>query len=193
MNTGKLKKFILNKLESELSDSLTYHGVNHTKYVLLSCEKYIKRMHISADDAYLLRTAAIMHDTGYIWTFDTHEDESINYARKILPDWNYTNTQIERIAGIIEATKIPQKPLNILEQIIGDADLDYLGTELFYKIGDKLYRELLAFKKITNEEQWDRIQVKFLQNHRFHTPFAKKHREPIKQKFLNEILVKWGW
>jgi uncharacterized protein len=193
MNTGKLKKFILNKLESELSDSLTYHGANHTKYVLLSCEKYIKRMHISADDAYLLRTAAIMHDTGYIWTFDTHEDESINYARKILPDWNYTNTQIERIAGIIEATKIPQKPLNILEQIIGDADLDYLGTELFYKIGDKLYRELLAFNKITNEEQWYRIQVNFLQNHRFHTPFAKKHREPIKQKFLNEILVKWGW
>jgi HD superfamily phosphodiesterase len=193
MNVGKLKKFILHKLECELSDKLTYHGVNHTKYVLASCEKYIRRMHISSNDAYLLRTAAIMHDTGYIWTFDTHEDESIKYARIVLPEWNYTNAQIEIIAGIIEATKIPQRPFNTLERIIGDADLDYLGTDYFYKIGNKLYKELLAYNKVTNEEQWDRIQVKFLQNHTFHTPFAKKYREPVKQKYLAEILLKWGW
>lgn len=193
MNIGRLKKFILHKLESELSDKLTYHGVNHTKNVLASCEKYIKRMHISPGDAYLLRTAAIMHDTGYIWTFDDHEDESIIYARKVLPEWNYSNAEIDLIVGIIEATKIPQKPLTMLEQIIGDADLDYLGTDFFYKIGNKLYKELLAYNKITTEEQWYRIQVNFLRNHSYHTPFAKKHREPVKQKYLNEILEKWGW
>jgi uncharacterized protein len=193
MNTSKLKNFILQKLRNELSEKLTYHGVLHTVYVLKSCNQYIKRMHIGATDAYLLRTAAILHDTGYIWNFDHHEDESINYARKVLPGWNYSDAEIERIAGIIEATKIPQKPTNILEQIIGDSDLDYLGTDFFYKIGNKLYKELVAYNKITNEEQWDRIQVKFLQNHRFHTPFAKKHREPVKQKYLNEILNKWGW
>jgi HD superfamily phosphodiesterase len=193
MNTGKLKKFILGKLETELSVKLTYHGANHTKYVLNSCEKYIKRMHIAAGDAYLLRTAAIMHDTGYIWTFDNHEDESIKFVMELLPKWNYSDKEIERIVGMISATKIPQTPKNILEQIIGDSDLDYLGSDFFYKIGNKIYNELLAYNKITTEEQWDRLQVKFLQNHQFHTPFAKKHREPVKQKYLNEILVKWGW
>ena len=193
MNTGKLKRFILQKLRNELSDKLTYHGVNHTKCVLLSCEQYIKRMHLPSGEAYLLRTAAIMHDTGYIWTFDDHETESINYARKVLPDWNYTKAEIERIAGMIEATRIPQNPLNMLEQIIADSDLDYLGTDSFYKIGNKLYKELLAYQIITNEEQWFRLQVKFLQNHRFHTPFAKKQREPVKQKHLIEIIEKWGW
>lgn len=193
MNTGKLKRFIFGKLKTELSEKLTYHGVNHSKYVLLSCEKYIKRMHIPAGEAYLLRTAAIMHDTGYIWTFDNHEDESINYARKILPGWNYTDSEIESIASMIAATIIPQKPSNILEQIIADSDLDYLGTDYFYKIGNKLYHELLAYNRITNEEDWDRLQVKFLQNHRFHTPFARKNREPVKQKYLNEIVEKRGW
>jgi HD superfamily phosphodiesterase len=193
MNTGKLKKFMLAKLKTELSEKLTYHGVNHTIYVLKSCDHYIKRMRIPAADAYLLRTAAIMHDAGYIWTFDHHEDESIKYSRNILPGWNYSDAEIEIIAGMIEATKIPQKPLTVLEQIIGDADLDYLGTDYFYKIGDKLYKELLAFNKITNEEQWDQLQVKFLRNHQFHTSFAKKHREPVKQKYLNEIIEKWGW
>jgi uncharacterized protein len=193
MNIGKLKRFIFGKLQAELSEKLTYHGLNHTKYVLLSCEQYIKRMRVTSGEAYLLRTAAILHDTGYIWTFDDHEAESIIYARKILPGWNYSDAEIERIVALIEATKIPQKPSNTVEQIIADSDLDYLGTSSYYKIGNKLYKELLAYNKITSEEQWDRLQVKFLQNHRFHTPFAIKHREPVKQKHLNEILEKWGW
>ena len=193
MNTGKLKRFIFGKLESELSEKLTYHGVNHSKYVLLSCEKYIKRMNIPPEEAYLLRTAAIMHDTGYIWTFDNHEAESINFARKILPGWNYTDSEIDRIASMIAATRIPQKPSNILEQIIADSDLDYLGTSSYYKIGNKLYQELLAFNKITTENEWDQLQVNFLQKHRFHTPFAIKYREPVKQKYLNEIMEKQGW
>lgn len=193
MNTGKLKRFIFGKLEAELSEKLTYHRLNHTKYVLLSCEQYIKRMRVPSGEAYLLRTAALMHDIGYIWTFEDHEAESINYARKILPEWNYTNLEIERITAMIAATKIPQKPRNILEQIIADSDLDYLGTSSYYKIGNKLYKELLAYNRITNEKEWDQFQVKFLQNHRFHTPFAIKHREPVKQKYLNEIKEKLGW
>ena len=34
---------------------------------------------------------------------------------------------IEIICGIIMATKIPQRPKNYLEEIICDADLNYLG------------------------------------------------------------------
>ena len=193
MNIRKLKKFVLGKLVNELSDKLTYHGVNHTIHVLKTCNQYIKRMHVPANEAYLLRTAALMHDTGFIWNYENHEQESIRFTKELLPFWKYTNTEIEKIIGIINATKIPQTPHNLLEQIMGDADLDYLGTDLFHKIGNKLYRELMALNKITNEEQWDRIQVNFLQNHAYHTPFAKKHREPVKQKYLVEILEKWEW
>jgi len=193
MNTGKLKNFITKKLEAELSNQLSYHGLIHTLHVLKSCNQYIKRMHISANEAYLLRTAAIMHDTGFIWNFDNHEEESIGYTKELLPQWNYSNAEIEQIVGMIEATKIPQTPGNLLEQILADSDLDYLGTDFFYKIGNKLFKELLTYNKIATKEQWDRIQVNFLQNHHFHTPYARKHREPVKQKYLKEIQVKWGW
>lgn len=192
MNTGKLKNFVIQKLKAELSDKLTYHGVLHTEYVLKSCNQYINRMRIPAYEAYLLRTAAIMHDTGFIWNFENHEEESIKYTRELLPGWNYSTDEIERIIGMIKATKIPQTPTNVLEQIIGDSDLDYLGTSLFYKIANKLYREYLALHKISTEEEWERLQDRFLQNHRYHTPYAKKHREPVKQKYLKEIREKWG-
>lgn len=193
MNIRKLKIFILGKLKSELSEKLTYHGVLHTIHVLKSSNQYIKRMRVGANEAYLLRTAAIMHDTGFIWNFDNHEDESIKYTKELLPHWNYSKIEIEKIVGMINATKIPQNPANDLEKILADSDLDYLGTDFFYKIGNKLYRELLAYNKISTEEEWDRLQVNFLQNHQFHTPFAIKHREPVKQKYLKELMDKWGW
>ena len=193
MNTGKLKRFIIQKLESELSDKLSYHGTQHTLFVFKICNQYVKRMHIGTKDAFLLRTAAIMHDTGYIWDFDNHEDESIKYTIKILPDWNYSINEIDVIVNLIQATKKTQSPNNILEQILADSDLDYLGTEHFYMISEKLHKELLAYNKITTEEEWDRLQVNFLNKHHYHTPFAKKHREPVKQKHLLKIMDKWGW
>lgn len=193
MNTGKLKRFITNKLESELSEKLTYHSVHHTLHVLKLCNQYIKRMHIEAHDAYLLRTAALMHDTGFIWDFDKHENASINYTTKLLPAWNYSDHEINMIIEMINATKKPQTPSNILEQILADSDLDYLGTKYFYKVGNKLYKELLAYNKISTEEDWNMIQVQFLREHKYHTPFAIKYREPVKQKYLKEILDKWGW
>ncbi len=193
MNTGKLKRFITSKLESELSDKLTYHSVHHTLHVLKLCNQYIKRMHIEAHDAYLLRTAALMHDTGFIWDFDMHENASINYTIKLLPAWNYSDHEINMIIEMINATKKPQTPSNILEQILADSDLDYLGTKYFYKVGNKLYKELLAYNKISTEEDWNMIQVQFLREHKYHTPFAIKYREPVKQKYLKEILDKWRW
>jgi predicted metal-dependent HD superfamily phosphohydrolase len=193
MKINKLKEFISQKLRNELSDKLTYHGLHHTLLVLKVCNEYIERMKISDSDARLLQTAAIMHDTGFIWDNENHEERSILYAKEILPDWEYSDEEIEKIASLILATKIPQKPTNILEQIIGDSDLDYLGTDLFYEEGEKLYQELLAFNKISTREEWDKLQVKFLENHTYHTPFAKVNREPVKQKHLQEIMDKYSW
>ena len=193
MNIENLKHFIFDKLSAELSPQLTYHGIHHTKNVYSNCKKYIVRMNISDYDAYLLLTAALMHDTGFLFAYDDHENHSMKYASSTLPDWNYRPEEIERISGMIRATKIPQLPTNVLEQIIGDSDLDYLGTDSFYEISETLYQELKAYNKISTKEEWDSLQVKLLQNHQFHTPFAQKYREPVKQKHLKDIVNKWGW
>ena len=63
---------------------------------------------------------------------------------------------------MIMATKIPQSPRNGLEEIICDADLDYLGRDDFYEIGATLFEELKAYNVLQNEREWNRIQVKFL-------------------------------
>lgn len=190
MNITKLKRYIAKKLESELSVKFAYHGVHHTLSVLDGCNQYIKRMHIPHHEAYLLRTAALMHDTGYLKGIDNHEEKSMAFAREILPDWNYSADEINLINGMIRATKIPQSPTTLLEQIIGDADLDYLGTNSFQAISEQLFKELKNFGKISNRQEWNQLQIKFLQNHSYHTPYALKYREPVKQKHLLDLQKK---
>ena len=58
----------------------------------------------------------------------------------------------EQICGMIMATKIPQSPKNYLEQILCDADLDYLGRDDFYDIGGTLFKELKTYNVLDTEE-----------------------------------------
>jgi hypothetical protein len=90
------------------------------------------------------------------------------------------------------ATKIPQKPLNKLEEIIADADLDYLGRNDFFAIGDQLFNELQARKVVDNVFDWDQIQIKFLENHQYFTKTSQKSRAMQKEKHLQLIKSKYS-
>jgi HD superfamily phosphodiesterase len=193
MKISRLKNFLIHKIQTEASPQLTYHGAHHTLEVLNVCNQYIKRCSVGTEDAYLLRTAALLHDIGILWDYHNHEEQGILFVRQLLPQWGYLTMQIDIICNMIKATKIPQTPHTLLEMILCDADVDYLGTDKFYEIGFTLFEELKEFSSISDEESWDRVQVNFLNQHRYHTSFGKKYREPIKRKYLSEIIAKRNW
>ena len=60
--------------------------------------------------------------------YKDHEETGVEIAGAILPHFDYTEEQIQKINELIMVTKLPPRPKNLLEQIICDADLDYLGT-----------------------------------------------------------------
>ncbi|MEZ4911733.1 MAG: HD domain-containing protein [Saprospiraceae bacterium] len=186
----KLITYILTILKKELSTSLTYHGIHHTLDVLKVCEEYIKIYHVDEYDANLLKTAAVLHDIGFVFHFEDHEEIGAQFAREILPDWGFRKEEIDQICGMIMSTKIPQNPKNLLEEIMCDADLDYLGTEKFESTGETLYQELLALNKIKDIKEWNVFQLRFLENHMFHTNFGKLYREPKKQSHLANLRKK---
>lgn len=189
-NINKLKQFVFNLMENELPNTLTYHNLSHTKYVLNECNNYIQRLNVNDTDAHLLRTSALLHDIGFLWTFHNHEEKSVEYAKEILPDWNYSNQDIIVISKLIMSTKIPQMPKSILENIICDSDLNYLGTDSYYEIASTLFDEFVFYNVIKDEQEWHKAQISFLQQHKYHTKFAQQQREPAKQRYLEELLQK---
>lgn len=176
---------ILAELKEKLSDHLTYHRYEHTIDVANVCDHYIDYYMIADHIADLIRIAAVGHDYGYVFSAKDHEERSIDELRPLLTD--YDESQISLIAGMIRATKVPQQPKNLYEEILADSDLDYLGRDDYDKLSGGLYKEFLHFGVVKNDLDWLEIQVKFLENHKFHTDWAKMNRSDSKQRVLQKL------
>lgn len=184
------KKFIIGKLRKELPKSLTYHSLGHIKDVYSSAERLAKLEGVAGEDLTLLLTAVLFHDSGFLVQQKNHERIACNIAKEHLPAYGYTQKQIRRICGMIMATRIPQSPRNLLEEIICDADLDYLGREDFFKIGNTLFDELCMYGIIQTENEWNKLQLKFLESHHYFTKSAKRLRAARKKEHLGLVKAK---
>jgi HD superfamily phosphodiesterase len=142
---------------------------------------------VSQEDMLLLRSAALLHDMGYIDTFDEHETRSVEYAREILPLYRFKEKQIDTICDLIMATKLPSAPSSLLEKIICDANLDHLGRADFLIQSDRLFQEFLLHNKIKNKKDWNLIQIKLLENHEFYTETARKLQEISMEQQIENI------
>lgn len=189
MRLDRAKQYILERLHSDLPDHLYYHGVHHVLDVLKAALTLAEGEQIQEADALvLLQTAALYHDSGFIYTYKEHESKSCEIVRTVLPAFEYNDAQIDQICGMIMATKIPQSPQNHLEKILCDADLDYLGRADFVPIAQSLFEELYGLGMINDKNFWDELQVSFLREHRYWTYTARQSRDQSKQQHLESLL-----
>ncbi len=182
-----IQEIILDKLEKELPDHLYYHNVKHTVDVVTEVELMGWAEGCTDEEILLLKTAGLFHDAGHTIEYDNHEYHGTLLAREMLPQYNYTEEQIDAICEIIMATKLPPQPNSLLQEIICDADLDYLGRSDFIPVSNTLYDELKAQDKIGSLNDWNKLQVKFISNHQYFTNTARSLREVNKQKQIERI------
>ena len=188
MKIKKAISYILNRLERELPPELTYHGLWHTLDVVEQTHRIALSEGVhDKEHLQLLETAAYFHDAGFMETYQNHEEKSCEIARNTLPLFEYNSFQINLVCAIIMATKIPQSPDNHLSQILCDADLDYLGRDDFFIIGQRLYQELLHKEIVQNQDQWNQIQIGFLEKHQYFTNTNNQLRASNKLKNIKVI------
>ena len=187
INYNKAERYITKILKEGLSDKLHYHSLDHMQDVVQAVERIALTENITDEGLFLLKSAASYHDAGFIEQYDKNEPIGARMAEEILPKFGYNEQHIEQIKQLIYVTQIPHKPQNKLEEIICDADLDYLGRDDFHQIADKLRLELREHGKIDSDRKWDEIQVQFLTNHKYFTQSAIDTRRNKKLKHLEEI------
>ncbi len=182
-----LNDYILDRLERELPKHLYYHNYKHTIDVTIGVEIIGYGEGVSEEEMLLLKTAALFHDMGQIEGAVDHEERSCKYAEEILPKFGYDPEQIETITGIIMATKLPPQPKTLLQKIIADADLDYLGRRDMVPVSDSLYQELKVQGLIGSFNDWNKLQVKFLTAHQYFTETARRMRKVNKEEQIKRI------
>lgn len=190
INYMKAERHIMKILETQLSPKLLYHSINHTIDVTQAVERLAIMEGITDEDLFLLKSAATYHDAGFVEQYEDNEEIGMRLAREILPKYGYTQEQIDVIDGLISATKIPQSPTTHLQQIMCDADLDYLGRDDFHDIASLLRRELREHGKLDSDRKWDEIQLAFLNQHTYFTDSAIRLRQEKKEKHIAEIEVR---
>lgn len=180
--------YLMPQLQQRLPVYLTYHNALHTQQVIDISSLLCDAENVRSVDKELVMTAALFHDAGFLHTYADHENASCDLAKEALPKFGYSSEEINKICGIIMATKLPQSPGNLSEKIICDADLHYLGTDMFLSNAEDLFKEFRHQGIVRSRRDWDVKQKKFLSAHHFFTPTAMKMYEPAKRKNLKPLV-----
>ncbi len=183
-----IQEYVLDMLEVNLPSNIYYHNVKHTIDVTTEVELIGWAEGLPEKDILLLKVAALFHDTGQIKVNKGHEEVSCQYAEEILPSYNYSPEKIAVIKRIIMATQLPHTPTDILEAVIQDSDLDYLGRNDFIPVSNMLYKELVERDGVKmTMNQWNKAQIKFISNHQYYTKTAQSLREVNKQSQIERL------
>lgn len=187
MDSSAAKQFILAELHAGLPAMRTYHCFEHTLDVTAAAVRIGRDEGVQGEDLQLLETAALFHDSGYMVLPANHEEGSCRLAAEHLPCFGYTEVQVARIRDMIMGTMVPQQAGDRLSEILCDADLDYLGRDDFFIIGDRLFQELRYEGKMNTRPEWNRLQATFLAGHTYYTRTSNLLREARKQEHLAQV------
>ena len=179
----ELKEKIFDDLSNILDENYSYHNLDHTKRVISAAVDIGSNYDLSEKDWRCLLTACLLHDYGFIESHVEHEKISAKLSSQILPKYGFSETDIQIINSLIIVTKLEEKPKNLLESIIRDSDLEYLGSEDFIKISPLLKKEWINCKVVKSDSEFYKIQYEIILNHSFYTDFMIKNS--INQKKVN--------
>ncbi len=178
-----------NILTTTKCKELPFHNVEHTRQVMQNADTISQHIGLSDEEKEPIFIAAWFHDTGFCQAYHGHEDVSIRLAHSFLEKYNYPSEEIAVVVSCIEATKMPQNPVNKFAEVLSDADIFHISTP------DFVYRKLLLrreweleLNKISTDVEWHRLNLEFLHNHRFFTAYGRKIL--MKGQMENEEKVK---
>jgi len=180
--------FVFDLMKRKLPGIYVYHNYKHTEDVVDAVRKIGNKAGLAPEELEIVTVAAWFHDTGFTERSENHEDVSVDIAEKFLKENNYKAENIEKIIGCINATRYPQSPGNLLEEVICDADLFHLGTKEF---SDKSELLRVEWEKSNNKQyteiDWLKLNIDFLTTHKFFTRYARKSLDGGKADVLIKL------
>lgn len=165
-----------------------FHNLRHTEDVVAAVKDVGMRSDLNDEEMELVLVAAWLHDLGYKYGAENHEESSARLAEELLERLNVPGKKIKSISSAILSTRLPQKPKTLIEKVLCDADLYHLSNKTFEEKSDLLRQEWKAtgFKELTDQE-WIQHNIDFMQEHTYHTPYGQTLLEEGKQKNIKRL------
>jgi predicted metal-dependent HD superfamily phosphohydrolase len=177
----KASNYVFSLFKEKLSKKLVYHNYKHTSEIVKEAQSLAENHKLPEPDLEALLLAAWFHDTGYIETYNGHEEKSVELATAFLQAENYPDDRIQVISDCIMATKNGAPAPTLLQQILADADVSNIAKDTFFANAELLRVEWEVFlNKFFTDAEWAQYQLDFLESMKFRTDAAR-------QKFKDQL------
>lgn len=186
------KVYVTQQFEQRANPVLVYHNMAHTLQVVHAAEQIAAYYRLTDADQLVVLLAAWFHDLGYVLGARAeHEQAGANAAKAFIGEQQLPESVAQAVEGCILATRIPQMPNNLLEQIVCDADLFHLGSKEFNKRNKLLRAEAeLAGKQEISGLEWTVSTINFLEAHKYHTAYSQTLLKQQKEENLERLKAK---
>lgn len=166
------EEYVFNLFKEKLPPDHVYHNYKHTYQTVRACKQIANTYNLTSRDLEVLLLAAMFHDTGYIETYQGHEEVSIRIFNEFIKG-DYPLEDIKRVEDLILSTKAGAIPDGTLQEILHDADYINIGKKKFVQRAEllRIEWERLLNKTYTDLE-WAEIQLNFLISTNFVTEEA---------------------
>ncbi|HEX5653472.1 MAG TPA: HD domain-containing protein, partial [Chitinophagaceae bacterium] len=180
------RDFATDIFKNKVSKSFRYHNLDHTRQVVRAAEEMADYYQLQPEDRNAVIIAAWFHDTGFTNGESMgHEATSVQLATNFLKAHNADPVLIDKVAKCIEATKMPQAPGPLIEQILCDADLFHLGTDEFKIKNEELRQELSeTSEEDLSKKKWRKMNIVFMENHKYFTDYGRRKLQPVKEQHI---------
>lgn len=188
---GAIRWQLESYIRRRLPAYIFYHSPQHSvEEVFTTAEALCDLEKIRGERRMAVLTAALFHDVGYVRRYYDNEDWAARFSVRLLSAWGFSDSFTKLVSKLIMATKIPQSPSSLLEQIICDADLDSLGREDFLHTSSMLYKERLMMGERLSVDEWIDMQISFLSNHQYFTASQSQRRDEQKKRNIAALRSK---
>lgn len=180
----KARAYVKALIREKKPEWVRYHDFSHAEAVVQACREIGKASSLREEDLEAVMLAAWFHDVGYVKGIDGHEEQSVVMAISFLRENGYGEAKIAQVAACIRATKMPQSPQNLVEQVLCDADIAHLASKDFLEVSERIRLEIEHRMRIKlTDPEWLTMNIDFVAGHRYFTDYAKTKFE--KQRTLN--------
>ena len=187
----EVKQHVISFFNEHKDPRLVYHNLSHTKDVVAAAVQISNHYQLNGKDFFITVCAAWFHDLGYLINLGNHEQNSAQAATDFLKHKDVDAVVIEKIAGAIMATQMPQKPTNLLEEILCDADLFHLGTDDYRKKSRLLREEMtLVYHKEISKSDWRQKTIELMEQHQYFTDYCRELLNDKKNRNLEQLKQK---
>ncbi|MEO6453628.1 MAG: Pycsar system effector family protein [Ginsengibacter sp.] len=181
-------EYVQQYMAEHFTDIILFHNYRHTLKVVRVCDMISMENDLTKKERRIIHLAAWFSNIGYKENPDNHEVESAKHAIVFFEEKGLDKSDIEEIQECILATKAPQHPHSETARILCDAVLFHLADRNYFDELKLLRREWELAKGVTySDEEWFQLNIDFLTNHFYFTPFARKHFDKDQQNNLARL------